>query len=193
MRDPRDGLVSLAFYIDKIMDAYLNGKVQNKAPCHMSRSDCLNWKKLNFDEKLMYAIKSEKAFGYDFSWAVSKQWELASKHHKKLLQGEKFLILTKFEDLIGAKGQGSTEKQFNEIKKITRFLGLNLSDSKIKSVQKNYWGGTHTFFKGQIGKWKLFFKPNHIKEFLPRFQRYLEEFGYEKNADWAKPYLAKEV
>jgi hypothetical protein len=64
-------------------------------------------------------------------------------------------LVVRFEDLVGSKGGGSDERQFDTIERIVEFIGIGPVD--IKAIQENLFGGTHTFRGGQVDRWKLDF------------------------------------
>lgn len=67
---------------------------------------------------------------------------------------ERYCYVVRFENLVGPKGGGSAEAQLREIKNIANHLGIPHDDELIRSCAENLYGGTETFHKGQIGRWK---------------------------------------
>ena len=70
-------------------------------------------------------------------------------------QNEPNCLFVRFEDLIGAKGGGSDEKQRDTIKRIASYLGIPCAhrniDDKIKAI---YDPSARTFRSGKIDGWK---------------------------------------
>ena len=65
------------------------------------------------------------------------------------------VLTIRFEDLVGAKGGGDDERQFDTIIKISRHIGLeNIKDDAIKHIQANLFGHTSTFRNGTIDAWR---------------------------------------
>ena len=66
----------------------------------------------------------------------------------------------RFEDLIGAKGEGDPLTQPQTIKDMLDFLGIEYDNKKIDLLCKNiFYKKARTFHSGQIGKWKKEFSP----------------------------------
>ena len=162
IRDPRDVCVSDVFYILKSQDHRLHQIYTELTP----------------DERLMASIKglpSEKCGG----GPPSKDIGFHFRHYVGWLNYQNGLII-RFEDLIGAQGGGSEQRQRECLNKIIEFLGLNISpEVKEKIRHLIFWEKSKTFRKGSIGSWKEHFKPEHIKAFEEVAGDILEIFGYK--------------
>lgn len=160
-RDPRDQVVSFAFY--------------------MLKSE--SWpeaKKLSLDERMMDIIKKGELFnGHP---PVKNVAELYEAYLPWLTMPN--MLCIRFEDLIGSKGGGSDYLQFITIQKIIAHLGLPDSFEKINSVIEALFGNTFTFREGQIGSWKKYFKKEHIEAFKAVAGEILITLGYEKDLNW---------
>lgn len=75
------------------------------------------------------------------------------------------LLVVRFENLIGPKGGGSLEAQYAEIRKIANFIGIPVTEQKIKYASDNLWGGTQSFRHPKIGLWKNYFTEKHYQKF----------------------------
>jgi len=166
IRDFRDILVSAVFWFDKTL------------------SENYMWKSIpTFDQKLMALIDGSLPEGtLNFLSANLKNLEMftdpTSVHYSEY-------HIIKFENVIGEKGGGDSEAQAIEINNIAEFLGLHLTGNEIEYVAENLFGlrevdkvGVQTFRSGQIGDWKKYFKPHHIRAFNKKFGREMKRWGY---------------
>ncbi len=88
----------------------------------------------------------------------------------------------KFEELIGDKGGGNYEIQRMAIKKLLKYLEIDLTTDKIVHISENLFNPkANTFNKGIIGRWKKYFDDEFKKEFDNECGYYLNELNYEKN------------
>jgi len=94
------------------------------------------------------------------------------------------VCVVRFEDLVGASGGGSREKQLAVIKKVAQHIDVPLDNKQAAQVAEQLFGGTHTFRKGQIGSWKEAFTPEQRQLFKDKNQALLEELGYEADESW---------
>ncbi|NGX28903.1 MAG: hypothetical protein K940chlam1_01091 [Candidatus Anoxychlamydiales bacterium] len=96
--------------------------------------------------------------------------------------------ICKYEDLIGPQGNGTREKQLNEIENIVQFLELDLKKEDVNFIADNLYGDsivkTFTFRGGGIGQWENTFQLEHVKAFKEKLGKYLIEWGYEKDNNW---------
>jgi len=95
----------------------------------------------------------------------------------------------RFEDLVGERGGGSNEKQSESIEVFCNALGVPITEEELGYLTENLWGVekkriSTTFRKGEIGSWKKYFKPMHIKSFKRRLGEELILLCYEDGYDW---------
>lgn len=96
-----------------------------------------------------------------------------------------FCLTLKFEDLVGPKGQGSSEAQKREILRIEKHLGVTLTQNDINFILENmYSKTTATFRRGKIGDWTNHFKPIHKDTFKELTRNLLIDLGYEIDSNW---------
>ncbi len=162
-RDPRDQVVSFAFYMLK------EKKIWPKAS------------KMSFDDLLLNIITKSSVFG-DTPPNVKGITQLYEAYLPWI--ATKDILTIRFEDLVGEDGDGIRETQVNNIKKIAVHLGIDLPSEAINSIADNLFGGTTTFRKGKIGAWKKYFKPEHINAFKEIAGTLLIDLGYEKDTNW---------
>lgn len=156
MRDPRDQLVSMTYWIVLRPEAHPEEAARYKAdPSY-------------FNEVLMERIKGIKDYYQPFL-----PW----------LSHPRFYTV-RFENLVGARGGGKQSLQFKELYNIAKHLNVSRRVDKLKRCSKSLFGGTATFRKGQIGSWKRHFKPEHKEKFKEIAGQLLIDLGYEANLDW---------
>lgn len=169
LRDPRDQIVSLAYHIKKYNQWPWLSNYTIEELCMILIKDmsqiygapgCFN-----------EALKNLK--GIDSYYSLYLTWRFV-----------KNVYVTTFEKLVGLQGGGSSEEQFNEIKKISRHFDYNLTDEQIIHIQNNLYGGTPTFREGKIGSWRLIFKAEHIAVFKEIAGQFLIDLGIEKDMNW---------
>jgi hypothetical protein len=87
------------------------------------------------------------------------------------------VLTIRFEDLVGAKGGGSDESQFNAINCIAEHIGVE--GDNLEEVCGNLFGeGRHTFRKGQIDSWKNEIPPSLSINIENELGHILKEWGY---------------
>lgn len=164
-RDPRDQIISSAHFILSY-------------PHHPYRAE---GKLFSFDDLISALIQTSNFYKYH-GFPCDNISDLY-QHYMPWLSAPHICVI-QFEDLIGPRGGGNSEKQFETIKKMASHMGIAISDKRIKNVAHNLFGGTDTFRKGQIGAWKLHFKEHHKEAFKEIAGQLLIDLGYEKNFNW---------
>ena len=124
------------------------------------------------DERLMAMIRGDVAYGLG-PLAASMQT------YTGWLDDPECLIV-KFEDLVGAQGGGSDERQRAAVASIAQHVGLALDDSDVQAVAGQVFNrGAQTFRKGVIGDWRNHFSAEHVAAFNESGgQMLLEKYGY---------------
>ncbi len=171
IRDPRAMVVSFAFMVHKSIE----GRTADLEKTILSmitggQKDYVPWA---VEQHEMYPLIWEIGL-YNFykmylPWATAKNF-----------------MLIKFEDLIGEKGGGSAQKQFQTIMKIGQHLDSKMTSQKAQAVINNLFGGTWTFREGKIDSWKTYFTPKVQQAFKQdiRLTKLLIELGYEEDTNW---------
>ncbi|ABZ83411.1 sulfotransferase domain family protein [Heliomicrobium modesticaldum Ice1] len=94
-------------------------------------------------------------------------------------------LMVRYEDLIGPEGNGSKEKQIQQIEKVLRHLGITIPNEQILVISNKVFNvDSPTFRKGIIGDWKNHFSDEHKKAFKEIAGDVLITLGYEENYDW---------
>ncbi len=91
---------------------------------------------------------------------------------------------TTFEKLVGPAGGGSREAQLKELENIARHLGIRASPGELEQAARRSFGGTFTFRKGTIGRWRERFTEVHKEAMKEIAGQLLIDLGYEKGNDW---------
>ncbi|MFC1841594.1 sulfotransferase domain-containing protein [Candidatus Dependentiae bacterium] len=161
-RDPRDQIVSFAYFMLKIPNSWIRAK------------------EIPFEELIMELITSGKI--YENSPPCKNINDLYQKYIPWLYAPH--VCALRFEDLIGPKGGGNLEAQLNSIAKIAEHLGIFLTENQMLEKANALFGGTWTFRKGQIGAWKTHFNGDHKAAFKEVAGQLLIDLGYEESFDW---------
>lgn len=159
VRDPRDVLVSHAHFFAKKKDYFLYPLFSN----------------LSFEKRIIVTLKG----GYfkeinlhlnSFRYALNNVLEWNNSD---------ICLIVKFEDLIGEKGGGSREKQYEAIKNILHFIGREDLFSNVEKIANELYGGTHTFRKGKKETWKEELSNEIISEINDSIGDLISKLGYE--------------
>lgn len=164
IRDPRDVCVSDHHYI-------------MKSPSHRLYPFYKRMK--SSEERLMASIRgmsSQELGGQPPSLSIGR-------HYRNFIGWTQYKsgLLIKFEDLIGNRGGGFDMSQRKVIKKIIKYLGLEIDKLKLKDISRNLFSEKASKFrKGTIGDWKNEFNKEHISAFNKVAGEMLEVFGYKR-------------
>ena len=169
IRDPRDAVVSSAFYIaykDK------NHRLHNY------------FKKLKSDEARIKASIQGVEADLLPDGMRSRSWLEHIQSYLPWLQDDDCLTV-RFEHLIGMEGGGDKGRQLQTIASVIRHLGLDLPEDRIEEIaRKTFSTRSRTFRKGQIGDWRNYFNDGLKRFFKESLGSVLVEMGYERDHDW---------
>jgi hypothetical protein len=88
-------------------------------------------------------------------------------------------LVLRFEDLLGPKGGGSTERQLSTLQKMYDKLGINYNNKMLKKISDNlFFTGSPTFRKGLIGQWKDKMNNEEIKTVRKEMGDLISKYGY---------------
>lgn len=155
VRDLRDLIVSYVYHKNEEIELALGSKA-------------------TFSEKLTYVMDSP--FSETLKYNIKKAIQWMSKPN---------VFITRFEDLVGPKGGGSTKKQERTITILANQLGISLKPEIISNIASDLFGnekGPHVsgnFREGQIGSWKKHFESSHIEIFNQKWKHYQIALGYK--------------
>jgi hypothetical protein len=166
MRDPRDQLISLYFFIQ---GGWIYGPLRETPPY----SDLTELEKL--DELI-----TGRRFG------VSGTLAIVGRRVPWMYESSNFVQTLRFENLVGEEGGGSREAQILELERAMAFISADISKKKIRKRSRHIFGrpGEVTFRKGQIGDWKNYFTPELKVAFKEIFGNELIYLGYEPDLNW---------
>lgn len=169
-RDPRDQIVSLAYYIKNLNSEWPN--LTDLTIDHLIEELIVNipiikntnlW---SMDELNMF--KGIDTFYYSYlDWL----------HHP-------LIYSTTFEKLVGVRGGGSQEEQLKEINNIANHLGYTLSYQELLQISDSLFGNSSTFRNGRVGSWKSHFSEKQKQLFKQVAGGLLIELGYENDYNW---------
>jgi sulfotransferase 6B1 len=169
IRDLRDVAVSLANYLT------------NQEPNHRLHPYFKSLK--SDDERLMTAIVGIEGKLLKDGKKAESLGEWATGFAPWL--NEPNCLAIRFEDIIGSGGGGDEEKQFESVRAITNYLGIDFSEEQIARVAREiFFKKSTTFRKGQIGDWQNHFTEEHKRAFKKVAGEALINLGYENGYDW---------
>jgi sulfotransferase 6B1 len=164
-RDPRDQIVSTAFY-------------------NYDRPDLWpHWQKLKLSELITELIIDGKSMYNGFPpYDVTGINEFYRAYMGWLKLPWVYSI--KFEDLVGSSGGSTQEEQYKKIQEIAHHLSLKLPSATIPEIAQALFGNSATFREGKIGAWKKYFTEEHKALFKSQAGQLLIDLGYEKDLNW---------
>jgi hypothetical protein len=175
VRDPRDALISHAFYMRSFADR----------PGDKTKRDFFNvgvdYDTLTFEEQIDSLITGgEYSQSYIQYYLDRLGWAL-SKHS----------LTIKYEDLVGVAGGGHDELKKDAVLKIIEYIHLDITDEKLQFVLDNMYVdfGEKTlddkvFERSSIGNWRKFLSRKQIKLIKKKIGKEIIQLGYEKNNNW---------
>lgn len=168
LRDPRDIVVSYAFYV-------------KREPLHDHHRYYTETLKSD-EERLMASIR-----GFGRSAAVDTPLLSVEEIFAGFIPwlDDPSTLVVRFEDLIGSRGGGQEGTQIACIRKIGEALERPLNEEQARQIaQKMYGGGSLTFRKGQTGDWRTHFTEAHRRAFKAVAGDTLIKLGYESGPGW---------
>ena len=95
------------------------------------------------------------------------------------------VLTVRFEDLVGEAGGGSRAAQLKAVSAIADHVERPLEDSELEQLCDQVFApSSATFRKGQIGDWRNHLTPAQIAHFRERLGDQLVRLGYETGTDW---------
>ncbi len=168
IRDPRDRIVSGAFYHQKSKEEWLHRPFE--------RFDGMTYQeKINsfehFDNKLMFEMENSGRWGNEemFSWDYENPNFLNIKY-EELIEDEDLFLFHKIFNFLGFPG-----------KAIPAVLQCAYDNSLFSGNVKK---SLHVR-SGASKQWQTYFKPRHKKRFVELFDDALIRLGYEEDNSWA--------
>jgi hypothetical protein len=96
------------------------------------------------------------------------------------------VLVVRFEDLVGAAGGGSRERQDAAVEAVGRHVDRALRPDQVRAVAGRVWSDkSSTFREGRIGGWRDKLTPEQIALFKDVAGDQLIALGYETGRDWS--------
>jgi hypothetical protein len=165
LRDPRDVVVSHAYYVASTPNHFLFEFYQTLSESERILRSIIGVKQTTPNDPMLLNI-------YERCRNVLP-WTSQS-----------FNYTAYFERLVGPQGSGSRDAQIEELENIAQHLGIWYNPNDIEQIAKQIFGGTRTFRKGIIGDWRNHFSAEHKRVFKELAGQILINLGYEQNYDW---------
>ena len=167
LRDPRDVVVSAQHYVTKMTDHDLHRRFteQYRTP----------------DERIAATIAGFPADEYGRG-----QGSIGERLGRYLpWLSTPGVLVVRFEDLVGAAGGGSRERQDAAVEAVARHVGRSLRPEQVRAVAGRVWSDkSSTFREGRIGGWRDKLTPEQIALFKDVAGDQLIALGYETGVDW---------
>jgi hypothetical protein len=167
IRDPRDVVVSHFHYVVR----------QENHP--------LNTYYANLPDRSAQLMTSIRGINVN-STVVGRGLESIAERFRLYLQWEDHgCHITRFCDLVGPHGGGTTSQQIKAIRRLATHLGIELQENHVDRIaERVYSERTTTFRRGIIGDWKNHFGAQHKIAFKEVAGRLLIKLGYEQDMNW---------
>ncbi len=161
IRDPRDVVVSRAFYV-------LANKKHYLYQAYMAHELVKDRIRLCIEGNPKLGVRSVKEVYDNYAdWLDSAA------------------LVVRFEDLIGARGGGDQMTQVKTVDQIFQHLGIPLSgDEHANIVQKAFSDASPTFRKGRVSGWRNHFDAELKKLFKEATGETIIQYGYEEDDSW---------
>lgn len=166
IRDPRDVAISSANYLATRDDHFLHEHFRALSP----------------DQRILTSIlgvSEAQSRGAGELRDIRQRLDMILRW-----RSEPRVHVVRFEDLVGQRGGGTRQAQYEAIAAIAQHLGVELEHDEIAQLGGQLFGGTHTFRAGQAGTWRSAFKDAHLSAAEPLLADRLVELGYERDATW---------
>ncbi|NGX39613.1 MAG: hypothetical protein KR126chlam1_00946 [Chlamydiae bacterium] len=146
------------------------------------------WYLLSQKEQLIQVIDYSRGSRKDFYWSYHGK-SIPQKLHDFIARAIEYskypnTCVVRFENLVGPNGGGSKEAMRCEMKMINDFLDFSLEDEQYADIMSHLFGGTMTFNKGHMNRWKDEFDDELKELFKQWYGQELIDLGYEKDFNW---------
>jgi hypothetical protein len=161
-RDPRDTLVSMINFLEGRTPAGYGNFYEFEIFSKVLRS------KPTWEEKLDYAIADTSFLGWD-------------QFHKGVwLLNHPNVCKVRYEDLVGANGGGSRERQVDALSRMLKHLDAHEALADVEQIASDiYDRNSWSFFRGQTGSWREVFTRRNEAHFREVYGDILEQYEYE--------------
>ena len=129
-----------------------------------------------FADRLLYVIQHSEELGFH---DIKANAEYAVEWLNK-----PGVVVSRFEELIGEKGGGSSTAQLETINRIANAIHVKITKQIWEKIGEELFGDSKTFRKGIIGEWKEYFTEEHKTAFKKSMGTLLIQMGYESDNNW---------
>lgn len=173
-RDPRDVLVSAAYYIGEMDRDHAGYSLLSKMTLP-ERIDFLLARHDIRDPKIDDLSRSH-------SHALNFPDEVSS--FVKWLPCDD-VLLVKYENLVGPGGGGKMDLQVEELSRMAAFLAWDVKLERLEAIAARlYYTKAKTFRKGALGAWREVLSVEQVGAVKAAFGNDIVRLGYERNCDW---------
>ncbi len=180
LRDPRDVLVSYAYWAKKDRSANIVAHWPYRDHPYGNAQAMASW---SINDFISHFIAQ-----YPFKGPRMPLYTTIVDFYKLYLpwQNRADCYVTTFEKLVGPQGGGDKKIQEEEIMNIAHFLGLKLTQEHVSRLTTKIFGGTGTFREGHRGSWKKTMTIEQKKSLyeMEGFNQLLIDLNYEINTTW---------
>lgn len=169
LRDPRDIVVSSAFYFTREKRHYLHHRFNTELRTTEQRI-------MATIQGLPSTLTARGLEGIGGQIRRFMPWiDLPNTH------------ICFFERLVGPQGGGCIEMQESEIRALALHLNRPMTNQDVRRAGQAAWSkGASTFRKGLVGDWRNHFTQDHVDAFKEASGRELVELGFESDHRWAQ-------
>lgn len=169
LRDPRDVVVSYAFYV-------------KREPLHHHHAYFTETLRSD-QERIMASIRGFDKAEASGSPPLDPVQEVFAGFAPFL--DHPSTLVVRFEDLVGPQGGEDAEKQLANIERLGAFVARPLNREQAWQISRKMYGkGSLTFRKGQTKDWQNHFTEAHRRAFKEVAGDTLIGLGYERDTDW---------
>ena len=95
------------------------------------------------------------------------------------------VLVVRFEDLVGAAGGGSRERQDEAVDAVAQHVDRPLRPERVRAIADSVWSDkSSTFRQGRAGGWRDQLTPEQVALFKNVAGEQLIALGYETDCDW---------
>jgi hypothetical protein len=95
------------------------------------------------------------------------------------------VLVVRFEDLVGAAGGGSRERQDEAVDAVAQHVDRPLRPERVRAIADRVWSDkSSTFRQGRAGGWRDQLTPEQVALFKNVAGEQLIALGYETDCDW---------
>lgn len=94
-------------------------------------------------------------------------------------------LVIRFEDLVGSRGGGDKERQFETLRSLFNHVGIRIEDKELEQLSSRIFSEVSpTFRKGKVGGWEIAMSDDIKELFREVAGKTLIQYGYEADENW---------